>query len=464
MLRQRGASGAFILAILAFIMVGILAAAALRRTTGSNVDRDTTISRLAHAADALDAFAAGAGRLPCPADPTLDTGDEDVFGGTTNCNSNQGTVPWRTIGLARSESFDAWNRKISYRVYDGATGLTQAGGASMVDCDTNEATPIAAIPANGLCPATHDMTPAQFIAGKGLKVTDMGTLHSDAAYVLISHGPTGMGGYTSTGAQLDAPVGDERDNTLAAGNAVTGFMIRAFSDPDTAVNTATHFDDLLAYRSITDLAKRANLPARNWPDDVLASVTFDRNTVKAALGGTSPGSDTGQATIAFTGVTVTAFTSGGTEDIGFSGSGGTDAIGGVAGGSSGLVSTGGEGLQLDLDENAARFAVTLKDFDSPEVAELKFWTVSGVTATIVTTFAQTSSTTGGGGSTTTSFCVDVPAVTSNLAAVFNRVEIRPQPTAGGAASSFGLAEIKACGAGVDCATSFATTSAEHCLP
>ena len=461
-LRQRGASGAFILAILAFIMVGILAAAALRRTSGGNADRDTTVARLARAADALDAYAAETARLPCPADPTLDTGDEDAFGGTTNCNSATGTLPWRAIGLARSASFDAWGRKISYRVYDGATGLTQAGGASMVNCDTNEATPIDPVPANGLCPNTYNMTPAQFLAGKGLKVTDMGTLHSDAAYVLISHGASGMGGYTSTGARLDMPVGDERDNTLAAGNAATGFMIRAFSDPDTAVNTAPHFDDLLAYRSIVDLVKRANLPARNWPDNVLASVTFDRNTVKAALGGSSPGSDTGQATIAFTGVTVTAFTSGGNEDIGFSGSGGTDAIGGVAGGSNGLVSTGGEGLRLDLDENAARFAVTLKDFDSPEVAELEFWTVSGVTATIVTTVTRTSSTASGGGSTTTSFCVDVPAVTSNAAAVFNRVEIRPQVTSGGAASSFALAEIETCAAGVACATSFASSPAEEC--
>src|SRR5689334_22988315 len=107
MLRQRGASGAFILAILAFIMVGILAASALRRTSGSNADRDSTIARLARAADALDAYAAEAGRLPCPADPTLDTGDEDAFGGTTNCNSPKGTLPWRAIGLARSGSFDA---------------------------------------------------------------------------------------------------------------------------------------------------------------------------------------------------------------------------------------------------------------------------------------------------------------------------------------------------------------------
>jgi hypothetical protein len=317
------------------------------------------------------------------------------------------------------------------------------------------------------------MTPAQFLNGKGLTVTntDTGTKVMDptatpptgAAYVLVSHGPSGMGGYMSTGVRMDMPVGDELDNTRATGGA-NGFVIRAFSDPDTAVNTGPHFDDLLAYRSISDLAKRANLAARNWPDDVLASVTFDRNTVKAALGGTNPGSDTGQATIAFNAVTATAFTSGGTEDIGFDASGGTDAIGGVAGGSNGLVSTGGEGLRLDLDQSAARFAVTLKDFDSPEVAELKFWTVSGVTATIVATVTQTSTTASGGGSTTTSFCVDVPAVVSSPTAVFNRVEIRPQPTSGGAASSFALAEIKACAAGVDCATSFATVSAEHCLP
>lgn len=457
MMRQRGASGAFILAILAFIMVGILAAAALRRTGTSNADRDTTLARLARAADALDAYAAESGRLPCPADPTLDTGDEDAFGGITNCNSAAGTLPWRAIGLARSDAYDAWARKISYRVYNGNTGLTQAGGASMANCDSVLSS--GGLSAAGLCLTDHKASAADFVSGKGLTVSDMGNAHSDIAYVVISHGATGLGGYVASGARLDMPAGGaEFNNTKNTGP----FTIQAFSDSDIPATTGGHFDDLLVYRSIQDLAKRANLQAREWAG-VTSAVTFDSATLKAALNITgAPGSDTGQQTIAFAGATVTAFTSSGNEDIGFSGSG-PDAIGGVSGGSNGLVSGGGEGLRIDFNESAARFAVTLKAYDSPEVAELKFWTVSGTTATLVTTVTRTSTTTGPG-TTTTSFCIDVPAVTSNLSAVFNRVEIRPQPTAGGAASSFALAEERTCAAGADCATSFAATPAEHCLP
>ncbi len=42
---------------------------------------------------------------------------------------------------------------------------------------------------------------------------------------------------------------------------------------------------MLYYRTVADLAKRANLAARNWPDDVLSAVTFDNATLTTALGG-----------------------------------------------------------------------------------------------------------------------------------------------------------------------------------
>ena len=59
-------------------------------------------------------------------------------------------------------------------------------------------------------------------------------------------GSTGLGGYTVSGARLDMPAGDERGNTRENG----AFTIKAFSDPDTSATSGTHFDDLLAYRTL----------------------------------------------------------------------------------------------------------------------------------------------------------------------------------------------------------------------
>src|SRR5262249_30994955 len=149
-----------------------------------------------------------------------------------DCDTPAGTIPWRTIGLSRERALDAWGRKISYRVYRGtATGvgsLVQARGASMADCDTIEATPTDVDPGTGLCkpvdpadtnPASRSTSPAQFLAGKGLKLQyfgrDLSPENDHVAYVLISHGATGQGGYTSAGIQLDNPTSTEEQGNLS---------------------------------------------------------------------------------------------------------------------------------------------------------------------------------------------------------------------------------------------------------
>ena len=461
MRRERGASGVLIAVILVLIVVAILAVAGLSRTTDSTRQRDQTFVNLNAAASALDAYVSVAQRLPCPADPSADTGVE-VVNGPTDCQFRSGTLPWQTIGMRRDDSFDAWGRKISYRVYTGNTGLTQAGGASMANCDTIEALP-GGTTAAGLCnpvpnttnPADRNTTPAQFLAGKGLQVTDMGAVHPDAAYVLISHGVTGLGGWTASGTQLDTPPnGPERDNTRDTGP----FTIQAFSDQDTGVSVVGHFDDLLVYRGIEDLARRANLAARDWPDTILSSIVFDKNTVGAALNTNNPPADTGQATIAFNLASVTAFNSGGNQNVAFvSGGGSTDSIGGVSGGDGLLGSGGGEGLRIDLTSTARQFAFTLDSFDDlffvfHERVEVRFYTLSGNVATLVATVTKQSCSSNG---KVASFSID-PGVD------FNRVELRPLITTnsfgfGNFDSSLSLAEIRTCAASVTCETTLAPT-------
>ena len=244
--------------------------------------------------------------------------------------------------------------------------FTQDNGASMVNCDTVQALSLRQpLDANGLCPAAHDTIDTDFVAGKGLTVVDFGTTYDGtkptggAAYVLISAGPSGFGAYSTSGVQnANNPKSTEEKNNLKA----TGpFVAIAFSGPDVPPDDNNHFDDILLYRTVTDLAKRANLAARDWPDDVLAGVKFDSPTLTNALGH-SPGSDTGQTSISFAYATVSAFNSGTAQDISFSSSGGNSGIGEAGGGSNSLNGFSGEGLRIVLNQPARKFALTLNGF------------------------------------------------------------------------------------------------------
>ena len=463
---QRGAGAVFIVIVLVIAALVVLAVGAFVRSSNAVSDLGQSTAHLAAAAAALDQFAGASGRLPCPADPAADTGDEVRAGPSfVTCTYPQGTLPWRTIGMRRDDSFDPWGWKISYRVWtnspSGVGSFTQDNGASMVNCDTVQALSLRQpLDGSGLCPAAHDTTDAYFVAGtgipegKGLVVVDFGTQYDatkttgGAAYVLISHGPTGLGAYTASGAQQPLPTSaDELSNTAATGP----FVAKAASSTDVSAGDATHFDDLLLYRTVTDLAKRANLAARDWYDDVLEGVKFDTQTLANALG-SAPGSDTGHTSITFAGVTVTAFNSGTAGDISFSTSGGNEGIGEAGGGSNSLGGLAGEGIRIALTQTARKFAVTLKSFRKSsyfgtpyaEQVQLNFLK-GGVTVDGVTKQA----------------CSSVNAVASysvTAAADFDTVEIKALPaTLAFLDSRFYVSEFASCAAtAASCTTTLAT--------
>jgi type II secretory pathway pseudopilin PulG len=465
--KQAGATGGLVAIVLVLMLIAFLAAYVLSKFTANVGDQSATVKNLNAAMDALESFVASTGRLPCPADPTLaDTGNAAPTGATTNCAAGvmgRGTLPWREIGLSREGSFDSWGRKISYRVYAGNIGLTQAGGASMVNCDTNELSP-AGRDGNGLCKATRDTLESEFLAGKGLRLKENDLpQRNDVAYVLISHGPTGAGAYTASGTKImdpNPPSGDEQDNTRDDGPFRLKPWVREDSDGVAyAVGSAQYFDDVVVYRTVADLVRRANQSARNWPDDVTSSVKFDQPTLTAALG-QAPTTDLGRPTVNFTYVSATAFDSGGNQNLSF------DNVGtpGIGAGGDGLSSTGGEGIRLDFEENARQFAFTLDSFGYQgtffgfpiqfERAELKFWDVNpGGTDILVNTIVKTACNADGG---IASFSVDAGVA-------FDRVEIRPMATSvvfTPTASYFFLAEIKTCAAGVTCKTTLSAPANE----
>ena len=262
-----------------------------------------TQKRLLALRQALANFASANGRLPCPASGAQDTGEALPNG--VACTNPNGTVPWTTLGLPRDAALDAWGRKVSYRVFAGARGLTVAGGASLVNCDSNFATPAptasaAALAVNNFqCAATGTRTdPATVLAPirrPGLAVYDesqSSTTVWQVALVLISHGASGAGAWTTGGIkQALPPVANavERANGLVLNAAtvpttptvcplppaampaqpICHYRLNK-SDAKVALTSNDHFDDQVVYVTFFDLFNpagqfsAAGRAPRNW--------------------------------------------------------------------------------------------------------------------------------------------------------------------------------------------------------
>ena len=464
MKRQQGASGVFVVIVLLLLGLGI-AAVLMLGNRKSQVQQGTQIvATFQIIQDALVQYVTANGRLPCPANPTLNppdvnAGNPDPNAASATCTagvSATGTVPWKAIGIRAEDAIDPWGNKISYRVYSGSTGLTQAGGASMVNCDTVEVAP-AGVDAAGLCRTTQDTREADFLAGKGLKVNDFGTSVTDAAYVLISHGPSGLGAFTSAG-QRKMPL-PANAAELANTNATPAtFIALAASAPTVGAEDPTHFDDLLAYAKIADLIKRAGLGGRDWPDApaaTIAQVKIDAPTMAAASGGTTPAyGDLGTVFLSFTGASVVGANSGGVTDLSYENSGGYDGLG-VAGAM--ISSVGNEFLIIPFSSTASKFAVTLANFGSKsctsgtcnEQVSLVFFNGS----TNLGTVTKSSCNADGG---LASFSVDVKTL---FGSDFDGVIVAPQATnPPDTSTEFLLSEFKTCDASGSCTTSLADTT------
>ena len=155
---------------------------------------------LAEARDALVGYAVANGQLPCPAAPTIATGQPNAgIARTPPCtNGNStGVLPWATLGVSET---DAWGNRFTYRVSsDFADAISSAtyGGC------TPTITPTQATFA--LCSAgTLDV----LAAAGGTNVA------LDVPAVIISHGKNGAGAYTQQGTQQPASGNaDEQENS-----------------------------------------------------------------------------------------------------------------------------------------------------------------------------------------------------------------------------------------------------------
>lgn len=246
---------------------------------GQHAKTKATLSRVS---DALISFSSVNQRLPCPANPTLGPvspgygfpdGNTSLTTPISNCGSDAGVVPWAALGLKVEDVTDEWGRLISYRVYDDSLGLTQNKGASAVDCDTNNgSTPeTPPVPATGLCDTNHNTLESSFInygaMHKGSTLSNYGSTVSNVAFVLISHGQSGLGGYLPSGTRLPMPQTDAADypNTQASPAA---FFVGAVSQKDVPPGTTSHNDDVVEYVTVADLLAKSKLVARDWPEQI----------------------------------------------------------------------------------------------------------------------------------------------------------------------------------------------------
>lgn len=263
--RQQGVALVLAIAVIASLaLLGISGALKGRTATQGRVD-DVEL-RFARAKAALVGHVAELGRLPCGANPALDTGTAVRVSGV--CTFAQGSLPWATLGLRSDDGLDSWGNKISYRFYTGSAGsLAMDEGASMVLCNPSESQDAGP---DGLCRSNKKTHPDNFltvqVAGspvkKGLVVTDFGVTREYVAYVLISHGPSGRGTYTTGGAATPAPTNaSEIANTSASGPFVATVSSSSSMSPD----SAAFFDDLVAYETTSELILKAGRGSRIWP-------------------------------------------------------------------------------------------------------------------------------------------------------------------------------------------------------
>jgi hypothetical protein len=367
--RQSGVS-LFVVALVLVLAAGLVAAlGALFRSRSNSAGSAQTIAAFAALQTALEQYAGATGRLPCPANPALDTGIASPAVASAACDFPAGTIPWSTIGARRDDAYDPWGGKISYRVYTGGAGsLTQDNGASMVQCDLTVGSSPGTI-ATGRCQQHNGWhtAAAEFLIGKGLNVTDFGNPNV-VAYVLISHGSSGLGAWTSGGTQRTMPTSvDELANTTASGP----FVAKAAAD-DADPASATHFDDVLAYRTIPELARRANLAAREWSDPTTESAVLNTNAIRQLTGSTpNNGDDLGRQTLELSNSSITAFDSSGNQNLSFQDDGTAQGVGGVTSGG-GIGSQDGEGIRISLAVKARLLGMTLNDFVTSPSA-FPFW-------------------------------------------------------------------------------------------
>lgn len=199
---------AIVLVVVSLLLVALMGPLAAQQEQKSIMD---TRRQMDEAREALFGFLVANGRLPCPADPALNTTNANAglerAGGCATVATESGVLPWRALGLKEA---DAWGHRFSYRV------------------TSNFALP-PTITTNGTVEIYTDATAATRL-----------TNSNEVAAVIVSHGRHADGAWGSDGSQLAASAdADEAENS----NGDKWFVDHG----NTATQPNSPYDDLLVW-------------------------------------------------------------------------------------------------------------------------------------------------------------------------------------------------------------------------
>ena len=275
-----------IVVVMLIFGIVIAMAAAITRGVVAGQKRTLTITRMATVDAALVQFVSQQKRLPCPADGTLisshvNAGTEGGRNAATGCTGTMqnGVVPWRVLGLSENDATDGWDRRLTYRV---GPSLAADNGMNISWCDPAGTEGVAPNPAvaepracNTACTNTTLISctpPRAFLTTRGLQVKNVagtvlmdpaGVTHTGAAYVVISAGESGGGGYLNSGQLGVSTVGDGTEEMKNYASLPYTVAVTYYVDDSLAeVADANHFDDMVLRPTVLSVATKAGLGPR----------------------------------------------------------------------------------------------------------------------------------------------------------------------------------------------------------
>jgi prepilin-type N-terminal cleavage/methylation domain-containing protein len=228
---------AMVLLIIALLLGGMLVPLSAQMEQRNISDTQKALSEIK---EAIIGYALANGQLPCPAVPTIPTGQAGAgIAQTPPCTT--GVLPWATLGVSET---DAWGNRFTYRVtpeFADAIIANTYGYDIAFSCVSTHI----CIPPNNPQNASFALCScgALNVWASAAKLT---TIAGNVPAVIVSHGKNSAGAWTPQGNQL--PVGsnaDEQENSDGS------------SDTDYVSHTPTAtFDDLVAWISLDVLFNR----------------------------------------------------------------------------------------------------------------------------------------------------------------------------------------------------------------
>ena len=213
---------------LALVAVLLVVAAMIGATVFQKSKRDEfwnpkveTQQKLERITDVLIAYQREFQRLPCPAPLNVGTASASHGEEAASCTGgvSTGALPYKTLELGSDNGVDSWGNKILYAV---STGLTTGGAA--------------------------------YLSGTGvISVDDNGDEHTDAAFVVVSHGADRRGGYRNNATTIAIACGtaaNGTDHENCDGN--DGEFVVEIMNAETG---SSHYDDHLIWRLVDSAAQ-----------------------------------------------------------------------------------------------------------------------------------------------------------------------------------------------------------------